>query len=96
MGASQPLGAASGPAALPAPKALLFDWDNTLVDTWSVIHHALAVTFEAFGRTPWTLEETRQRVRASARDAFPELFGEDAMRLKRGEIALLVRCQKVA
>ena len=78
MGASQPLGAASGPAALPAPKALLFDWDNTLVDTWSVIHHALAVTFEAFGRTPWTLEETRQRVRASARDAFPELFGEDA------------------
>ncbi|MEX2628604.1 MAG: HAD family hydrolase [Tistlia sp.] len=62
---------------MPAPKAILFDWDNTLVDTWSVIHHALAVTFEAFGRTPWTLEETRQRVRASARDAFPELFGDD-------------------
>lgn len=62
---------------LPAPKAILFDWDNTLVDTWAVIHHALAVTFEAFGKTPWTLEETRQRVRASARDAFPELFGDD-------------------
>lgn len=66
-----------GAAALPKPQAILFDWDNTLVDTWSVIHHALAVTFEAFGRTPWTLEETRQRVRASARDAFPELFGDE-------------------
>lgn len=64
--------------ALPAPRAILFDWDNTLVDTWSVIHHALAVTFEAFGQRPWTLEETRQRVRASARDAFPELFGDRA------------------
>lgn len=68
---------APGPLALPRPRAILFDWDNTLVDTWSVIHHALSVTFRAFGKTPWTLEETRQRVRASARDAFPELFGED-------------------
>ena len=37
------------------PRALLFDWDNTLVDTWGAIHHALTVTFEAMGETPWTL-----------------------------------------
>jgi phosphoglycolate phosphatase len=60
------------------PRALLFDWDNTLVDTWPAIHHALKATFEAMGRTPWTLEETRERVRASARDSFPALFGAQA------------------
>lgn len=60
---------------LPVPKALLFDWDNTLVDSWVVIHHALSVTFEAMGKQPWTLTETRRRVRKSARDSFPELFG---------------------
>ena len=64
--------------SLPAPRALLFDWDNTLVDTWVVIHHALKVTLAAMGHRPWTLEETRARVRASARDRFPILFGARA------------------
>ncbi|MEX0923842.1 MAG: HAD family hydrolase [Rhodovibrionaceae bacterium] len=71
-------------AELPAPRAILFDWDNTLVDTWRTIHHALGVTFEAMGETPWTLDEVRLRVRASARDAFPALFGaraEEATRI---------------
>jgi len=61
---------------LRAPRAILFDWDNTLVDTWTVIHAALEPTFEAMGQRPWTLEECRQRVRGSARDEFPRLFGE--------------------
>ena len=60
------------------PRALLFDWDNTLVNSWGAIHHALTVTFEAMGQQPWTLEETRQRVRRSAREAFPVLFGARA------------------
>ena len=60
------------------PRALLFDWDNTLVDSWGAIHHALTVTFEAMGEVPWTLDQTRQRVRRSAREAFPDLFGERA------------------
>ncbi|MGF1610533.1 MAG: HAD family hydrolase [Kiloniellales bacterium] len=64
--------------SLSAPRALLFDWDNTLVDTWPSIQHALAITFEAMGQRPWTLEETKARVRASARDSFPLLFGERA------------------
>jgi len=58
------------------PRAVLFDWDNTLVDCWGVIHRALAETFTAMGREPWTLEETRVRVRRSLRDSFPELFGD--------------------
>jgi len=62
----------------PPPKAILFDWDNTLVDSWAVIHHAMTATFHAMGQRPWTLEECRQNVRKSARDSCPELFGERA------------------
>ncbi len=63
---------------LARPRALLFDWDNTLVDTWGAIQHALNVTLEAMGHEPWTLDETRARVRKSAREAFPALFGARA------------------
>jgi phosphoglycolate phosphatase len=58
------------------PRALLFDWDNTLVDTWDTIHHALVVTFTAMGHEPWTLAETKLKVARSLRDAFPALFGD--------------------
>lgn len=58
------------------PRAILFDWDNTLVDTWPIIHLALHDTFSEFGLEPWPLEEVKKRVRHSMRDAFPQLFGE--------------------
>ena len=58
------------------PKAILFDWDNTLVDTWPTIHAAQNVTLRAFGLDEWSLDETRRRVRKSMRDSFPELFGD--------------------
>lgn len=60
----------------PAPKALLFDWDNTLVDSWDVIRAAMNETLLAFDMEPWSPEETRRRVAKSAKDAFPRLFGE--------------------
>ena len=58
------------------PRAILFDWDNTLVDTWPVIHAALSDVFEAMGHEPWTLAQVRARVRHSLRDSFPALFGD--------------------
>jgi phosphoglycolate phosphatase len=61
---------------LPRPRAVLFDWDNTLVDNWGVIHEALNAALGHMGHPLWTLAETRARVRASARDAFPAMFGE--------------------
>lgn len=61
---------------LPAPRAVLFDWDGTLVDNWGVIHAALGATLEAWGMRAWTLEETVQRSSGSQRDSFPALFGE--------------------
>lgn len=58
------------------PKAVLFDWDNTLADSWPGIHDALVQTFEHMGHEPWTLKQTKERVHRSMRDSFPEIFGE--------------------
>jgi len=58
------------------PSVIVFDWDNTLVDTWPTIHEALSVTLQAMGHKPWTFEETTTRVRHSLRDSFPRMFGD--------------------
>lgn len=58
------------------PRAILFDWDNTLIDSWPTITDALNTTFEAFDMPPWTLNEVRARVARSMRDSFPALFGD--------------------
>src|SRR5688572_19018612 len=58
------------------PRAILFDWDNTLVESWGVIHLALNRTMVAMGHPEWTRAETEQRVRASLRDTFPAMFGD--------------------
>lgn len=57
------------------PRAILFDWDNTLVDTWDCIREAINATLTHMGHAEWTLEETKARVAASLRDSFPRLFG---------------------
>lgn len=64
------------PPDIPLPKAILFDWDNTLVDNWGAIHAAINRTLVAMDRAPWSLEETRRNVARSLRDSFPALFGE--------------------
>ena len=58
------------------PRAALLDWDNTLVDTWPVIHEAMNTTLAHMGHAPWTIDETRARVRRALREAFPEMFGD--------------------
>jgi len=71
-------------APLGRPRAVLFDWDNTLVDSWPIIHDALHLTLTTMGHKPWTLEESKARVRLSLRDSFPALFGtrwEEARRV---------------
>jgi len=60
---------------LARPSAVLFDWDNTLVDTWPVIHEAMNTTLGHMGHGLWSIDETRERVRRSLRETFPEMFG---------------------
>jgi len=59
------------------PKAIIFDWDNTLIDSWQVINEAFNATFDDYGMPSWTVEETEQRVAKSMRDSFPKMFGDD-------------------
>lgn len=61
---------------LPSPHAILFDWDNTLVNTWPTIHEALNHCMRAMGHDEWSLEQVKRYVKKSMRDAFPELFGD--------------------
>jgi len=63
-------------AVLRPPRAILFDWDNTLVDSWGTIHDALNFLMRAMAVPEWTLAETKQRVRLSLRESFPLYFGE--------------------
>ena len=63
-------------AAMRAPQAILFDWDNTLVDSWATIHEALNFLMRAMDKPEWSLAETHQRVRLSLRESFPVIFGE--------------------
>lgn len=69
---------------LPKPRAVIFDWDNTLVDTWPLIQTAIDATMVAMNREPWGLEKVRDNVHKSMRESFPEIFGADWQ--KAGEI----------
>jgi phosphoglycolate phosphatase len=65
------------PDVLPRPAAILWDWDNTLVDGWAAIAAGLNAAFRAFALPEWTLAEVKARVRRSLRESFPEIFGPD-------------------
>ncbi len=60
---------------LPRPRALLLDWDNTLVDTWPCIGKATHITLRAMGFEPWSEQQIRARVAGSLRDTFPKIYG---------------------
>jgi phosphoglycolate phosphatase len=82
--AVRPGAVAAMPGGVARPQAILFDWDNTLVDSWATIHHALNAVRTAMDLAPWSLAETRSRVRLSLRESFPRHFGarwEEARRI---------------
>ena len=58
------------------PRVILFDWDNTLVDSWGTIHEALNFLMAAMGKPSWSLAETKAKVRLSLRESFTLHFGE--------------------
>ncbi|MFZ4541676.1 MAG: HAD family hydrolase [Rickettsiales bacterium] len=61
---------------LPKPRAILFDWDNTLVNTWPLIHSALNMTLRHMGHPEWTYDRVKLEVKQSMRDSFPAMFGD--------------------
>ena len=63
------------PSKVMAPKAIVFDWDNTLIDAWPCILACYNHTFRHFGMNEWSLEEGKKNIARSLRDSFPEMFG---------------------
>lgn len=63
-------------ATIAVPRAVLYDWDNTLVDNWGTILAALNHALVLFGHEPWTVAESRVRIKQSLRDSFPRIFGD--------------------
>src|SRR5262245_37570087 len=76
LAASGPRPEPTAPARLLRPRAILFDWDNTLVDSWVTIHEALNITMAAMDKPLWSIQETKEKVRLSLRESFPRHFGE--------------------
>jgi phosphoglycolate phosphatase len=67
------------PNHLEKPKAILLDWDNTLADSWGVIHKCLNKAFEAYDLEPWSLDDLRNNrgnIHHSLRQSFPRFFGD--------------------
>jgi phosphoglycolate phosphatase len=62
---------------IPAPRALVFDWDNTLVDGWPAVLAGLNAAFAAFAMAPWDHARMLREVRRSLRETFPEMFGAE-------------------
>lgn len=61
---------------LTLPKAILFDWDNTLVDTMPLIISSINHALVHFNMDPWTPEDVKKKTQLSARDSLPLMFGE--------------------
>ena len=61
---------------LKKPQAIIFDWDNTLVNTWPLIQQAINLTMAKMQMELWSLEKVRNTVHKSMRDSFPDIFGE--------------------
>lgn len=58
------------------PYAILFDWDNTLVDTMPLICASINKALTHFGMGPWSEAKVKQEIQLSARDGLPAFFGE--------------------
>lgn len=62
---------------IPKPRAVLFDWDDTVVSNWDIGVAAINTTLVHMGLEPWSEADIRRRSGQSARDAFTLLFGEE-------------------
>jgi phosphoglycolate phosphatase len=77
------------------PKAILLDWDNTLADSWKIIHKCLNVAFREMGHKEWTIEEViagREGIHHSLRESFPRIFGADWEKAKNLYFSAFLAC----
>lgn len=65
------------------PTAVLFDWDNTLVDTWKMIFYAMNQTLIAFNLEAWNEEFAISHIQYSGREVFPKIFKENSLEAQK-------------
>ena len=58
-------------------KIILWDWDNTLADTFGAILVAQNVMRQAYNLSPWTKEEAKIAMNSSGRNLIKNLVGEE-------------------
>ncbi len=58
-------------------KIILWDWDNTLADTFGAIFAAQNDARIQYGMTPWTKEESKAAMNTSGRNLIKDVFGAD-------------------
>lgn len=61
---------------LTLPKAILFDWDSTLVNSFQIIKKAINEALTYFGEPTWSDTEIRKHTQLSAKDGLPLWFGD--------------------
>ena len=65
------------------PKAILFDWDNTLVDSWRTTYHVFNKILDYYGRPLLTEGQFFERPQISVKDSFPHTFGDNLREVQR-------------
>ena len=65
------------------PKAIIFDWDNTLVNNWDPIFIAYKKTLKNLGLKKQSREETLKNAKYSLRETFPRIFKNDWKKAKK-------------
>ena len=58
-------------------KVILWDWDNTLADTFGAIFAAQNDARVKYGMQPWTKEESKTAMNTSGRNLIKDVFGAD-------------------
>lgn len=60
-------------------KLILWDWDNTLVDTFMAILAAQNDTRIHFGLDPWSAQESKKVMNKSGKNVLLDVFGPDRL-----------------
>jgi phosphoglycolate phosphatase len=68
------------------PKAVLFDWDSTLVDTWELLHQGLNHACQAHGLPTLSREGFLKMPPLSTRDFFKKALGENQAQLSAEKV----------
>ena len=58
------------------PRAVIFDWDNTLVDSWAAIEESINFVRARYGLPVWDRAGILANCTRSARESFPDWFGD--------------------